>query len=296
MSSDFDRANRLVWGSREVVELFLRRQGFSSDAEAHVMRRVATAAKDQPILDVGVGGGRTVPFLRALSTDYVGIDFVEALVDATRHRYPDARVEHMDARNLSRFGDEMFALVVFSANGIDGVSHADRPRVFNEFHRVLRPGGLLAYSTHNLDHRPPGRMRRHFDPRPLLKRPGYAARRVIRLPRTIREYRRLRALSARGEGWASVVNWGYGRPVIWHRVTFAESVRELRDSGFTTVELYSSAGLTATVDAASPSLDAAAQSVDAWRWWTLHLVAHKGDPELPPGARRGPRGYERADR
>lgn len=287
MSSEFDRANRLVWGSREVVELFLRRQGFSSDAEAHVMRRVATAAKDQPILDVGVGGGRTVPFLRAVSTDYLGIDFVEALVDATRHRYPDAHVEHMDARNLSGLGDEIFALVVFSRNGIDGVSHADRPRVFDELHRVLRPGGLLAYSTHNVDYRSPGRMRRHFDLRRLINRPGDAARRVTLLPKTIWEYRRLRALSVRGEGWDGVASLGYGRPVIWHRVTFAESVRELRASGFTTVELYSSAGLTATVDAASTSLHAAARAVDTSEWATLHLVAHKGSPKPPPDVRQG---------
>jgi SAM-dependent methyltransferase len=285
MSSDFDRANRLVWGSRDVVELFLQRQGFSSDAEAHVMRRVATAAKDQPILDVGVGGGRTVPFLRAVSTEYLGIDFVEALVDATRHRYPDACVEHMDARNLTRLGDEGFALVVFSQNGIDGVSHGDRLRVLNELHRVLRPGGLLAYSTLNLDDRSPGRIRRHFDPRTLIKRPGYAARRITRLPRTIWEYQRLRALSTRGEGWATVASLGYGRPVIWHRVTFAESVRELRDSGFTTVELYSSAGLIVTVNAASTSLHAVAQAVDTSSWSTLHLVAEKGHAELLPDVR-----------
>jgi len=135
-------------------------------------------------------------------------------------------------------------------------------------------------------------MRRHFDPRPLINRRRYAARRIARLPRTIWEYRRLRSLSARGEGWASFASLGYGRPVIWHRVTFAESVRELRDSGFTTVELYSSAGLTATVDAASNSVHPAAQAVDTRGWSTLHLVAHKGHPELPPDVRQGPGGTD----
>ena len=285
MSSAVDRANKLVWGSRDVVELFAEREGFSSDAEAYVMRRVAAAVNGGPILDVGVGGGRTVGFLRSVSADYVAIDYVDELVSATRNRHPGIRVEHMDARDLSAFADGAFALVVFSRNGIDGLTHVDRRRALGEIHRVLRPGGLLAYSTHNLDYRSPARLRSRIDPRQLVKRPGYAARRIARLPRTILEYRRLRAMGASGEGWASFATLGYGRPVIWHRVTLAEAVRELRDSGFAAVELYESSGLAATIDVASATPPAAGQTVDASELPTLHLVAHKLRPCAAPTTR-----------
>ena len=61
-----------------------------------------------------------------------------------------------DARNLSRFGDGKFALVLFSFNGIDGVGRADRYRILREFHRVVRPGGWLLVEDTDLA------TRRHF--------------------------------------------------------------------------------------------------------------------------------------
>jgi SAM-dependent methyltransferase len=40
--------------------------------------------------------------------------------------------------------------VLFSFNGIDYVDHGDRLGILREIHRVLKPGGWLVFSSHNL--------------------------------------------------------------------------------------------------------------------------------------------------
>lgn len=113
------------------------------------MHCVREACAHAPILDLGVGGGRTVPILRAISNDYVGLDYTPELVSACRARYPGVRLLCGDARDLSRFDDASFALVVFSSCGIDAVNAVDRVTILGEAHRVLRRGGVLVFSTHN---------------------------------------------------------------------------------------------------------------------------------------------------
>jgi SAM-dependent methyltransferase len=113
------------------------------------MECIREACAGSPILDLGVGGGRTVPILRAISADYVGLDYTPELVRACQAKYPGVRILCGDARDLSRFDDASFGLVVFSYNGIDAVNALDRATILREAHRVLRRGGVLLFSTHN---------------------------------------------------------------------------------------------------------------------------------------------------
>jgi SAM-dependent methyltransferase len=101
------------------------------------------------ILDLGVGAGRTTPHLRALSPDYTGIDYSQEMIVACRRKFPDARLLHMDARDMSAFADGQFALAVFSCNGLGMVDHEGRMRILREVHRVLRPGGYFVMNSHN---------------------------------------------------------------------------------------------------------------------------------------------------
>ena len=68
------------------------------------------------------------------------------MVSICKTRFPHARFELGDARDLSRWPGGHFALVVFSGNGLCMVGHADRLRVIAEVFRVLRPGGVLVGS------------------------------------------------------------------------------------------------------------------------------------------------------
>jgi SAM-dependent methyltransferase len=146
-----DALNRKTMQDPAVVAGYARGDALEP-AERALLERVAAELRGAAILDLGVGGGRTVPALRVLAGPagrYVGLELEPAMAAACRRRFPDAAIEVGDARDLSRFADGSFGLVVFSCNGLGMVGHADRLRVLAEVRRVLAPGGAFLFSTHN---------------------------------------------------------------------------------------------------------------------------------------------------
>ena len=119
------------------------------DAEAEALKKIADEVRDQPILDLGVGGGRTVEPLMQISKDYIGLDYAEEMVDVCRSLFPGVDFRHGDARDLSHFDDNSFAMVVFSCEGICMVDHQGRMAILAEVLRVLKPGGIFMFSTMN---------------------------------------------------------------------------------------------------------------------------------------------------
>src|SRR2546423_621717 len=93
-----EQINRKAWKAH-VREAVLA-EGFSDPGEHSAIEEVERHARHQPILDIGVGGGRTIPILRRISRDYTGIDYIPELVLACRRRFPEAHVMLGDARNL----------------------------------------------------------------------------------------------------------------------------------------------------------------------------------------------------
>jgi SAM-dependent methyltransferase len=146
--SHIDRINRRTMSDATVVRGYTA-QDELSPPERVLLDRVRDVARGQAILDLGVGGGRTVAPLRAISEDYVGIDYSPDMVASCRRRFPGVRIDHGDARDLSSHRDGRYRLVVFSCNGLGMVGHDDRLRVLSEVRRVLAPGGAFVFSTHN---------------------------------------------------------------------------------------------------------------------------------------------------
>jgi SAM-dependent methyltransferase len=263
---DLDGINRGAWKRPDTVRQYQRLEGWTDPGERAAVEHVAAEARGRPILDIGVGGGRTTPLLRAISDDYVGVDYTAEMCEACRARHPGVRIEHMDARDLGRFEDNRFALAVFSFNGIDAVHVSERHKVLAEVHRVLQPGGLFIVSAHNR-HGPghgerPG-LRLAFSWNPLKL--GWRMLKLARsLPRSLRNARRLRALNETHEDW-SIMNAGahdFGIVIVY--TTLAEQKRQLRAAGFETELVLDNV-------AGEPVADGA----DTSGIWWFHYVARK---------------------
>jgi ubiquinone/menaquinone biosynthesis C-methylase UbiE len=117
------------------------------------------------ILDLGVGGGRTTAFLSAIASRYVGIDYAPEMIAACRKKFPQLEFATANAADLSRFTSSSFDAAVMAFNGIDYViPDQSRFRALEEIRRVLKPGGILIFSSHN--------------PRSIRVRPSWNPQRV----------------------------------------------------------------------------------------------------------------------
>jgi SAM-dependent methyltransferase len=143
-----DQTNRSVW-QRVANEYAI--EGWGDPGELRALILAADRARGRPVLDLGVGGGRTTSLLRLVSSQYVGIDYTPELVELCQHRHPGTDIRLADCRDLSGFPDGSQGLVVFSNNGIDAVDHEGREQVLAEVNRVLGPDGTFCYSTLNKD-------------------------------------------------------------------------------------------------------------------------------------------------
>jgi cyclopropane fatty-acyl-phospholipid synthase-like methyltransferase len=102
------------------------------------------------VLDVGCGSGGPAIFLaREIGCRVTGIDFNEAGTRAGQTLVEQAGLEnqvdfrHVDVRDGLPFPDEAFSAIV----SMDVICHiVDRPALFSEWRRVLRPGGRILYT------------------------------------------------------------------------------------------------------------------------------------------------------
>lgn len=102
------------------------------------------------ILDIGVGGGRTAPYLSAMASRYVGVDYSDEMVRACRIKFPELDFRVTDASDLSAFPDASFDAIVIAFNGLDCLFPKQRRwQCLRECGRVLRAGGMLVFSSHN---------------------------------------------------------------------------------------------------------------------------------------------------
>ena len=233
-AQSMDGINRAAWRAPDSVNCFRTLEGWTDAGEQVATERIAAEVRDQPILDLGVGGGRTVPLLRAISQDYTAIDYTPELVAACQQKYPKLRILSGDARDLSAFADASFALVVFSFNGIDAVNPEDRMKVLREGCRVLRAGGIFLFSAHN--QRGPGHGERFKLGVHLTRNPFKLALRMLRAllhcVRTVSNYLRYSRLNQRAEGYSIMNAAAHNHGIVIHYITMEKQYEQLAAAGF----------------------------------------------------------------
>lgn len=261
-----DEINRHVWNSPTVVTGYEQLNGWTDPGEQAAVRYIAQEMRSQPILDMGVGAGRTTVLLQPISENYIGIDYTREMIETCQRRYPRTQYLHMDARDLSRFADNQFALVMFSYNGIDTVDISDRQQVLREVHRVLRPNGVFIVSAHNRNgpgcgERPA--LRLAFTPNPL-KLGWRVLKSLGSLSRAVHNYRRLRALNEIHDDWAIMNCAAHDFRIVVVYTTLKEQKRQLAAAGFRTEIVFDSIDGEPVTDT-TPTQDS---------WW-FHYLARK---------------------
>jgi SAM-dependent methyltransferase len=267
-----DDTNRPVWSG---VAAEYAVEGWGDPGESVALILAADRVRGRPVLDLGVGGGRTTALLRLVSSTYVGIDYTPELVDLCRQRHPDADIRLGDARDLSGIPDGSQGLVFFSNNGIDAVDHDGRGRILSEAHRVLGADGVLCYSTLNKDGplfgahpgNAPGITWEIGSLRPVPTGEGAASSGEGAGEdsgmRAVRNWRRLRG-QFRDEGdWGLAPFAAHEFGLVTHFVTLDGATSELDRHGF---------ALDAVVPCDGPAALGAGEATDALY---VHLVAHR---------------------
>jgi ubiquinone/menaquinone biosynthesis C-methylase UbiE len=122
-------------------------------AEQSLFEILGNRLSQMKMLDIGVGGGRTTQHFYQRVATYVGIDASAAMIATCQQRFPNIPPEQFqvcDARDMSRFPDQFFDLILFSYNGIDSVSGGERQQILQEVRRIGKSGGYFFFSSHNL--------------------------------------------------------------------------------------------------------------------------------------------------
>lgn len=143
-----DEINRAVYYSPRVYRSYLADQ--LTAAESICLSKYQSYIQNKDVLDIGVGTGRTSRYLAPLARRYEAVDYSPVMVDYVKRALPLINVRHADFRDLTVFAHESFDFILATDNVIDALPHHDRLRALGEAYRVLRPGGILVFSCHNI--------------------------------------------------------------------------------------------------------------------------------------------------
>jgi len=146
--------NRRVFESEDVTR-FYADQSTLQKPEATILNKLRDRLPEMSVLDIGVGAGRTTTHFAFLAKEYLGIDYSSQMINVCLKKFQgfSRKISFLtaDARTMNALRDKSFDFVLFSFNGIDYMDHDERIATLREIRRLIRSGGYLCFSTHNLN-------------------------------------------------------------------------------------------------------------------------------------------------
>lgn len=103
------------------------------------------------VLELSPGGSHLTDELVAGAASYTGVGPSGAVIAVARHLHRTGRFIHADLRDLDQFSEHEFTAVVAGRCAVDLFGDEGRRDLLRGIHRVLAPGGLFIFSSHNLD-------------------------------------------------------------------------------------------------------------------------------------------------
>jgi len=245
MLSPQDAINQLAWTTPGAVQDLDYNSDYTDRGEHAALAFVRDNIIGKPILDIGVGTGRTIGLLKPLSSDYRAIDYLESMVELSRKRHPGVSIELGDARDLNRMPTSHFGFAQFSYNGIDSVGEHDRKQVLASVNRVLDDDGLFLFSTLNLDGPIPMQRPWHIW-LPLAPDPVRFTVRFVRAllwkPAEVIRWYKLCKHEMRGPGFLVAPLPAHHWAILAHYISLERQLEELGDSGFSVIRIFSESG------------------------------------------------------
>lgn len=227
--------NTTTWGRGGYLWTYRRRRLRSAESVLLEHYRDTLAGR---VLELGCGGGRITSHLVPVASSLHGIDIAADMVGHCRHAFPEASFDQGDIRDLSGLGTGSADAVVAGFNVVDVLSHEERGPFLDEIHRILGPGGLFIFSSHNLASAPLVKGPLHT----LSRNPIRAANRIARLPRSLRNHRRLEAMQRFERDYAIVNDVANDYALLHHYITRDGEERELAEHAFGLLECLDLAG------------------------------------------------------
>jgi SAM-dependent methyltransferase len=237
-----DQINGALYRRADLVSAYVATELYPPEAIALV--RYRDDIQDRRVLELGCGAGRLATYLRPLTDHYLGLDCSEHMIAYCRQKLAGLSFVRGDMRELP-FAAGSFDAVFAVFNLFDAVDQEDRLKVLAETRRVLRPGGLLVFSSHNRDWK-------HIGVGPRLRfklNPLSQARCVVDYLREIANYRRIKSQERWEAEYAVVCDDAHGFAALHYYIRRAVQAQQLTAAGFRLLECLDEMGLTLATDA-----------------------------------------------